>query len=52
MQAVFRLTPIRLLAWLHWLRWGAIACVLSAVAVAPMLAQVRVNTDGLLAVSA
>lgn len=52
MQAVFRLTPIRLLAWLHWLRWGAIACVLFAVAAAATLAQVSVNTDALLAVSA
>lgn len=52
MQAVFRLTPIRLLTWLHWLRWGAIACVLLAVAVASTLSQISVDTDALLAVSA
>ncbi|MES1932490.1 periplasmic sensor signal transduction histidine kinase [Salinisphaera shabanensis T35B1] len=51
MQAVFRLTPIRLLTWLYWLRWATIACVLLAVAAAPALSSITLATRALLAVT-
>ena len=52
MQAVSRLTPVKLLTWLHRLRWGAVVFVLLAVAAAAWLPALEIEPAPLLAVTA
>ena len=49
MQAVSRLTPVKLLTWLHRLRWGAVVFVLAAIAAATLVPGMETRTEPLLA---
>lgn len=52
MQAVSRLTPLKLLTWLHRLRWGVVVCVPVAVLAATFTPRVAVEAAPLLTIAA